>query len=130
LSYQRDILNALRTNPDNLKPGQVQLRDQYFRHQPAIVAVYAFKQKLHQLLGKIATGIDPRAEKQTAELHATTLDQLFNDYIKARRELKPRTLYDYRRGRLSEEFGKGFAFVARQKYLRVEGEDYFVDFVN
>lgn len=28
----------------------MQLRDQYFRHQPAIAAVYAFKQKLHRLL--------------------------------------------------------------------------------
>lgn len=27
------------------------------------------------------------------------------------------------------ELGKGFAFIARQKYLRVEGEDYFVDLV-
>jgi transposase len=50
IKYQRGILNALRTNPDNLKPHQVQKRDQYFRHQPAIAAVYAFKQKLHRLL--------------------------------------------------------------------------------
>ena len=27
------------------------------------------------------------------------------------------------------ELGKGFAFVARQKHLRVEGDDFFVDLV-
>ncbi len=50
IKYQRGILNALRTNPDNLKPRQIEQRDLYFTHQPAIAAVYAFKQKLHRLL--------------------------------------------------------------------------------
>jgi hypothetical protein len=30
---------------------------------------------------------------------------------------------------LIEELGKGFAFVSRQKHLRVEGEDCFIDLV-
>ncbi|MBS0351615.1 MAG: integrase family protein [Proteobacteria bacterium] len=55
------------------------------------------RREAQKLLGKIATSIDPRAEKQTIELHATTLDQAFQDYLKARKALKPRTLYDYRR---------------------------------
>ncbi len=61
------------------------------------ITVEQARQEAQKLLGKIATGIDPRAEKQAIDLHATTLEQVFQDYLKARKELKPRTLYDYRR---------------------------------
>jgi transposase len=50
MKYQRGLLGALRTNPDNLKPHQLRRRDLYFSQQPAIAAVYCFKQKLHRLL--------------------------------------------------------------------------------
>ena len=55
------------------------------------------RREAQKLLGKIATGIDPQAEKQNAELHGTTLEQVFQDYLNARKELKPKTLYGYRR---------------------------------
>ena len=55
------------------------------------------RREAQKLLGKIATGIDPRAEQQIAELHGITLEQVFQDYLHARKDLKPRTLYDYRR---------------------------------
>ncbi len=61
------------------------------------ITVEQARREAQKLLGKIATGIDPRAEKQAIELHATTLGQVFQDYTQARKELKPRTLYDYRR---------------------------------
>lgn len=50
IKYQRGLLGALRTNPDNLKPHQLHRRDLYLSQQPAIAAVYCFKQKLHRLL--------------------------------------------------------------------------------
>lgn len=61
------------------------------------ITVEQARKEAQKLLGKIATGIDPRAEKKAVELHATTLGQVFQDYLHARKELKPRTLYDYRR---------------------------------
>lgn len=50
LKYQRGLLNALRTKPENLMQKQLNKRNDYFRNQPGIEAVYAFKQRLHQLL--------------------------------------------------------------------------------
>lgn len=54
------------------------------------------RREAQKLLGQIATGIDPRAEQKTAELQSLTLNDAFQDYLKARKELKPRTLYDYK----------------------------------
>ena len=76
IKYQRGILNALRTNPDNLKPHQVLKRDQYFRQQPAIAAVYAFKQKLHRLL----------MFKHRMAKHCKRLIKIFLDYIQQLKE--------------------------------------------
>lgn len=47
------------------------------------------------LLGSVARGDDPIAEKKTQKVNAMTLNQVFNDYLKARKDLKPRTLTDY-----------------------------------
>lgn len=47
------------------------------------------------LLGSVAKGEDPIAEKKTQRVNAMTLKQVFNDYLKARKDLKPRTLNDY-----------------------------------
>lgn len=54
------------------------------------------RKEAHKLLGKIATGIDPRAEKQATKLSTITLEEVFQDYLKARKELKPKTIYDYK----------------------------------
>jgi integrase len=55
------------------------------------------RKEAHKLLGHIATGRNPTAEKKQKELQATTLQQAFNDFLLARKNLKPRTLYDYQR---------------------------------
>lgn len=50
LKYQRGLLAALRTNPENLRPKRLKIRNDCFDKQPAIEAIYQFKQQLHQLL--------------------------------------------------------------------------------
>jgi len=53
------------------------------------------RKEAQKLMGKIATGIDPIAEKQSDAACAVTLMETWQDYIKARKSLKPKTLYDY-----------------------------------
>jgi integrase len=50
-----------------------------------------------KLLGKIATGIDPIAERKEGKAKAVTLKEVYLDYLKARKSLKASTLYDYER---------------------------------
>lgn len=47
------------------------------------------------ILGRIAKGDDPIAEKRTEKVKAITLRDVFKDYLKARKDLKPRTHKDY-----------------------------------
>ena len=53
------------------------------------------RKEAQKLLGKIATGIDPIAEKQSDGLRTVTLKEVWRDYTKTRKSLKPKTLYDY-----------------------------------
>jgi len=55
------------------------------------------RKEAQKLLGKIATGIDPVIEKLAAKIRAITLSDVFQDYLKTRKSLKPKTLYDYER---------------------------------
>lgn len=55
------------------------------------------RKEAKKLLGQIATGIDPIAEKQQSKAQAITLVEVFEDYKKARKALKNKTLYDYQR---------------------------------
>lgn len=48
--YQRGILNTLKTKPINLSESSRAKRDAYLQKQPAIAALYHFKQQLQQLL--------------------------------------------------------------------------------
>lgn len=50
-----------------------------------------------KLLGAIATGRDPVAERKHAELEAVTLGEAFTEYLSARSELRPKTVKDYNR---------------------------------
>jgi transposase len=52
MKHQRGLLAALRTCPNNLSPKRLQVRDNYLKQQPAISAIYDFKQQLYQLLVK------------------------------------------------------------------------------
>ncbi len=54
------------------------------------------RKEAQKLLGQIAMGIDPVAEKQTAKMREVTLNQVFNDYIQVRKSLKPTTLTNYK----------------------------------
>lgn len=47
-----------------------------------------------KLAGKIASGGDPVAEKAKKKLQAKTLRQVMDDYLEARKDLKPRTKTD------------------------------------
>lgn len=50
-----------------------------------------------KMLGQIATGIDPIAERKHAKAKGVTLKEVFIDYLKARKGLKPTTIKDYER---------------------------------
>lgn len=49
------------------------------------------------MLGQIATGIDPIAEKRAEKMRQITLNDVFNDYIHVRKWLKHNTLYNYKK---------------------------------
>ncbi len=55
------------------------------------------RKQAQAVLGQIAIGHDPIAEKKEQALKAVTLGQVFEDYLKARSSLKPTTVFDYRR---------------------------------
>ena len=55
------------------------------------------RKEAQKIIGQIATGIDPIAEKLNAKMSAVTLNEVFEDYKKARKSLKHNTLYNYER---------------------------------
>lgn len=50
-----------------------------------------------KLLGEIATGLDPLAQRAQKKTNALTLEDLAKTYFKARTQLKPSTIADYQR---------------------------------
>lgn len=54
------------------------------------------KKEAHKLLGQIAMGFDPVAEKQTAIAREVTLNDMFKDYLQTRKSLKPTTITNYK----------------------------------
>jgi transposase len=52
MKHQRGLLAALRTNEANLTIQRLNKRESYLQQQPAIAAIYQFKQRLHRLLMK------------------------------------------------------------------------------
>jgi integrase len=55
------------------------------------------RKEAQKLLGKIATGIDPLAERREQKAKSVTLEQVFHDYLSARKALKQSTITDYHR---------------------------------
>jgi integrase len=55
------------------------------------------RKEAQKIIGQIATGINPIAEKQALKVNNITLDEVFNDYKLARKSLKHNTLYNYER---------------------------------
>lgn len=65
-------------------------------HYPELTTEQA-RREAQILLGRIATGIDPVAEKKARKTKEITLAQVFDDYLIARKSLKSTTATDYRR---------------------------------
>jgi integrase len=63
---------------------------------PALTCEMA-RRKAQALLGQIAMGVDPLAEKRAAEAQKVTVKEVYEDYKKARKNLKASTLYNYER---------------------------------
>lgn len=55
------------------------------------------RKQAQKIIGEIATGIDPLAQRRASKMRAVTLEEVFEDYLKARKSLKPNTLYNYQR---------------------------------
>jgi integrase len=55
------------------------------------------RKEAQKLLGKVACGVDPLAERRDAEARAVTLGEVFGAYLAVRTALKPNTVHDYRR---------------------------------
>ncbi len=93
MKYQRGILAALRTNPENLSPERKKKRDTYLAANPAIAAVYEFKQRLHQLL--MYKHRKARQCKRLLPLFLARINQLKQSPFKALNTLG-KTLYQWR----------------------------------
>jgi integrase len=55
------------------------------------------RKEAQKLLGQIAAGVDPLAEKRVKKMRVVTLSEVMQHYLQARKSLKPKTLYDYNR---------------------------------
>jgi integrase len=62
---------------------------------PELTAEMA-KNEAKKLLGQIAMGIDPVAEKRAAQMREVTLNDVFNDYLQVRKSLKQTTITNYK----------------------------------
>ncbi len=54
------------------------------------------KKEAQKFLGKVASGVDPIREGQEKRAKRITLNDAFQDYLSARKNLKPRTISDYK----------------------------------
>lgn len=69
-----------------------------------------------KVLGDIALGGDPAADKKTARARSVTLRQVYRDYLLTRKNLKPNTLHDYERcieGALADWLDKPIAEISK-----------------
>jgi len=55
------------------------------------------KKEAMKVLGKVATGSDPIAEKKEKNIRSLSLQETYDDYLKTRKDLKPTTIKDYNR---------------------------------
>jgi hypothetical protein len=63
-------------------------------HYPELTAEMA-RNKALLMLGQIAMGGDPVAEKKASTIANVTLDEVFKDYLKTRKTLKEKTISNY-----------------------------------
>lgn len=55
------------------------------------------RKEAQKLLGQMSTGTDPVIEKRERKVQGVTLQEAYNAYLLARKNLKPNTLHDYKR---------------------------------
>ena len=55
------------------------------------------RKQAQALIGDISKCKDPVAEKKATKLRSITLREVFDDYLRTRKTLKPKTIYDYNR---------------------------------
>ncbi|GMQ76556.1 MAG: hypothetical protein BMS9Abin01_1836 [Gammaproteobacteria bacterium] len=53
------------------------------------------RRKAMNVLGQVAMGLNPIAEREQARFERITLRQAFDDFKRARKSLKPKTIYEY-----------------------------------
>jgi hypothetical protein len=70
-----------------------------------------------KLLGAIATGRDPVAERKQAEVEAVTLGETFTEYMGARGDLRPNTVKAYQR-----VMGLSFGDWRKQPLVEITGD--------
>jgi len=69
-----------------------------------------------QLLGQVAGGKDPAAEKRAKRAKTTSLQEAFDDYLLTRKDLKTSTIHDYKRsieGALSDWLNKALLDITK-----------------
>lgn len=59
------------------------------------ITVQQARDLAQEMLGVIAKGGDPQAQRRQAAMRGVTLKQAYDDYVTERKGLKPRTLYEY-----------------------------------
>ena len=55
------------------------------------------RERAQEVLGLMTTGINPNDEKRSKSAQRVSLKKVYEDYKEARKDLKPKTLYDYDR---------------------------------
>lgn len=80
------------------------------------------RKEAQKLLGQIASGKDPIAEKQAAKIREVTLKEVYIDYLKTRKALKSKTIYDYNRvvnNALAHWLGKPLTSITKDKVAKI-----------
>ncbi|KTD38585.1 transposase (IS652) [Legionella nautarum] len=124
MKYQRGTLMALKTKPENLTALRLSKRNCYLEQQPAIAAIYDFKQQLHQLLNKKhctakeCKRLLPRFLEMVKELKQSAfqpLKTLGNTLFKWRDEVV-RMLRFTKNNRITEGFHRKMKLIQRRAY--------------
>jgi integrase len=100
--YRDDLLKgfALRVTSNGIKSFIVESRvngkvKRITLGKYGVITTEEARKKAKIMLGKIANGIDPVAEKKHKILNSITLSNVMQDYLKTRKDLKIRTINDY-----------------------------------
>ncbi|KTD27981.1 ISL3 family transposase [Legionella maceachernii] len=132
IKYQRGLLAALKTKPENLTAKRLTLRDNYLKQQPAIAAIYDFKQELHQLLSKKhctakeCKRLLPRFLEMINELRLSPfqpLQTLGNTLFKWREEIARMLRFTKNNG-ITEGFHRKMKLIQRRAYGFKNFENY------